>query len=42
VRPLMEDGGYLPHTDHSVPPDVPFQNYLYFMQRFDDVCNGRG
>lgn len=42
VRPLMEEGGYLPHTDHSVPPDVSFQNYLYFMQRFDDVCHGRG
>ena len=25
VRPLMEEGGYLPHTDHSVPPDVSFQ-----------------
>lgn len=41
LRPLMEDGGYLPHTDHSVPPDVPFANYVYFMERFDDVCHGR-
>jgi hypothetical protein len=22
VRPLMREGGYLPHTDHSCPPDI--------------------
>lgn len=40
VRPLMEEGGYLPHTDHSVPPDVPFSNYVYFMERLGKVCRG--
>ncbi|MBM3500201.1 MAG: hypothetical protein FJX74_16210 [Armatimonadetes bacterium] len=33
VRPLVEDGGYVPHPDHSLPPDVPFANYCYFMEK---------
>lgn len=32
VRPLIEEGGYVPGLDHSMPPDVPFANYLYFME----------
>jgi len=26
-----EDGGYIYHSDHSVPPDVSFDNYRYLM-----------
>jgi uroporphyrinogen decarboxylase len=33
VRPLMEEGGYIPGTDHSIPPDVPYENYCYYMDR---------
>jgi uroporphyrinogen decarboxylase len=29
--PLMKDGGYIPSVDHAVPSDVPFQNYLYYI-----------
>ncbi len=38
VRPLIEEGGYLPHTDHSFPPDVSFANYRYFMGKLAEVC----
>jgi uroporphyrinogen decarboxylase len=31
IRPLIEEGGYIPGPDHSLPPDVPFENYLYYM-----------
>ena len=31
VAPLIEEGGYVAGLDHSMPPDVPFQNYLYYM-----------
>jgi uroporphyrinogen decarboxylase len=37
VRPLVEDGGYVPHPDHSLPPDVPFANYRYFMEKLRDA-----
>ena len=27
---LLEQGGYMPSIDHSVPPDVPFENFLFY------------
>jgi len=33
VRPLIADGGYVPGLDHSMPPDVPFANYRYYMEQ---------
>ena len=37
VRPLIEEGGYVAHPDHSLPPDVPFENFLYFMDKLRGV-----
>ena len=37
--PLVEDGGYLPCVDHSVPPDVPFENYKYYIQEQQKYCD---
>ena len=28
LEPLVRDGGYVPHVDHRVPPDVSFDNYF--------------
>jgi uroporphyrinogen decarboxylase len=41
VRPLIEEGGYIPHPDHSYPPDVSFANYCYYLKRVAEVCGGR-
>lgn len=30
--PLVEEGGFIPLPDHRVPPDVPYRNYLYYLQ----------
>jgi uroporphyrinogen decarboxylase len=30
VPHLNQSGGYIPTVDHSVPPDVPLENYRYF------------
>lgn len=38
IRPLINDGGYIPHPDHSIPPDTSYQNYLYFMRRLKEEC----
>jgi uroporphyrinogen decarboxylase len=35
VRPLIEDGGYVPAPDHSLPPDTPYANYVYFMEQLE-------
>jgi len=33
VAPFMlQCGGYMPATDHSVPPDVPFHNFKYYVE----------
>jgi uroporphyrinogen decarboxylase len=37
VRPLIEEGGYVPAPDHSLPPDVPFAHYCYYMHHLRDV-----
>jgi uroporphyrinogen decarboxylase len=39
LKPLMDEGGFIPHTDHSIPPDVPFRNYCYFMEKLGEVCS---
>ncbi len=31
LAPLVEDGGFIPHVDHRVPPDVSYENYLYYL-----------
>lgn len=31
VRTLLKYGGYFPSCDHHVPPDVPYQNIVYFL-----------
>jgi uroporphyrinogen decarboxylase len=37
VAPLVEDGGYVPGPDHSLPPDVPFANYCYFVEKIQQI-----
>ena len=41
IQPLIEEGGYIPHTDHTCPPDISFSNYVYHMQRLAVICRGR-
>jgi len=28
---LLEQGGYIPHIDHAIPPDVPYDNFRYYL-----------
>ena len=37
VAPLVRDGGYVPGTDHSLPPDVSFANYCYYMDKLRSI-----
>jgi hypothetical protein len=32
LAPLMDDGGFIPTVDHAVPPDVPYENWLYYLE----------
>ncbi|MFW6158273.1 MAG: hypothetical protein ACOC8E_02815 [Planctomycetota bacterium] len=33
LRPLLEEGGLIPHVDHRCPPDVPLDNYRYYREQ---------
>jgi uroporphyrinogen decarboxylase len=33
--PAMKDGGYIYHSDHSIPPEVSYENYCYLMELLD-------
>jgi len=37
VEKLVRQGGYIPFVDHRVPPDVSYQNYLYYLEVKKDV-----
>ena len=30
VRPMLAGSGYFPMLDHYAPPDIPFENYMYY------------
>jgi hypothetical protein len=33
LEPIVVAGGFIPLVDHSVPDDVPLQNYLYYLEK---------
>jgi uroporphyrinogen decarboxylase len=33
IKPLLEQGGFVPHLDHLVPPDIPYRNYCEYLER---------
>jgi uroporphyrinogen decarboxylase len=37
VKPLVEEGGYVPHVDHRCPADVPLKNYKYYLKLKRDL-----
>lgn len=39
-RTAREMGGYVPHVDHGVPPDVPVRNFLYFVELAKGFARG--
>lgn len=32
LKPIVDDGGFIPHVDHRCPPDVTLENYLYYLK----------
>jgi len=37
VPAMLASGGYVPTVDHSVPPDVPFENYVAYHELLSEV-----
>ena len=32
IPPLLEQGGYIPHIDHAVSPEISFADMMYYME----------
>lgn len=32
IIPMLKTGGYIPTIDHTVPPDVSLENFLYYLE----------
>ena len=41
LTPLVEEGGYIGFCDHRVPPDVPLDNYMFYLETVREVW-GKG
>jgi len=40
IPPMMESGGFIPHLDHTFPPDISYDNFLYYMELKVKLCGG--
>jgi hypothetical protein len=37
VRPLLEQGGYIPHLDDTIRSYMPFDHFRYYRERLDHM-----
>lgn len=37
---MLKHGGYIPHVDHNVPPDVPFDNFVHYKRKLEKIMEG--
>jgi uroporphyrinogen decarboxylase len=40
MAPLIEEGGFIPTIDHTVPPDISWDNFRYYMDAKRDLLAG--
>ena len=40
IQPVLREGAYIPTLDHFVPPDVSFQDYVYYVERRRELLSG--
>lgn len=41
MAPLLDDGGYIPTVDHAVPPDISYDNFMYYLEVKCALAEGR-
>ena len=42
AKRMLLQGGFVASLDHCAPPDVPWENYRYFMTRYRELAYGLG
>lgn len=39
IRPLLPEGGYIPHIDHAVPEDISWNNFRYYREQLNNIID---
>jgi len=39
VEAVLKTGGYVPFCDHFIPPDVPWEEFVYYRSRLNDIID---
>jgi len=39
IEPIIEKGGFIPMIDHLVPPDVSYENFIYYLNLKKKLLN---
>jgi hypothetical protein len=39
---VVKMGGYIPHGDYLIPPEVDFQNFSYYGNKLNDIIEKTG
>lgn len=42
VAEVLRTGGYIPFGDHFIPPDVPWEEFLYYRTRLNEIIDSCG
>jgi uroporphyrinogen decarboxylase len=40
IPALLEDGGFIPTIDHAIPPDISYDNWLYYLELKSEMLGG--
>ena len=41
LPPLLAEGGYIPQLDHMAPPDIPYDNWMFYLDLKRKMLEGR-
>ena len=39
LKPVVDEGGFIPHVDHRCPMDVPLENYKFYLKLKREIFN---
>ena len=39
---MLRKGGYIPFADHIIPPDAPWNNFVYYRRRLKEIIERAG
>lgn len=42
IETIINKPGFIPQLDHLIPPEVSYENYLYYCKRLKEMCGKKG